>query len=69
VSTARGREYNVENQKCATVTTVPASLIDSGLAEAEESVHFLPPELRLLQPFTRKSEGQGVAAEPVPAPL
>lgn len=67
-STARGREYNVENQKCTTVTTVPASLIDPSLAEAEESVHFLPPEPRLLQTFTGKPEGKGVAVAPVPAP-
>lgn len=56
-STARGREYHVEN------------LIDSGLAEAEESIRFLPLEPRLLQPFTGKPVGKGVAAEPVPAPL
>lgn len=66
--TARGREYHVENQKCTTIVRVPASLIDPSLAQSEESVRFLPPEPRLLQPFPGKPEGKGVAAEPVPAP-
>lgn len=68
-STGRGGEYNVENQKCTTVTTVPASLTDPGLAEAEENVHFLPLEPRWLQPFTGKPEGKVVAAAPISAPL
>lgn len=67
-STVRGRECNVENQKCTTVTVAPASQIDSRPAEAEESIHFLPPELRLLQPFTGKPEGKEAAEDPVPAP-
>lgn len=67
-STVRGRDCNVENQKCTTVTIAPASQIDSRPAEAEESIHFLPPELRLLQPFTGKPEGKEAAEDPVPAP-
>lgn len=67
-STGQGREYNVENQKRTTVTTVPACLTDPRLAEAEENIHFFPLEPRLLQPFTGKPEGKGVAAAPIPVP-
>lgn len=68
-STMRSREYNVENQKCTTVMTVSASLMDPGLAQAEESIHSLSLQPRLLQPSTGKLKGKGAAAEPNPAPL